>query len=53
MVLLKKTDYNSKITGIEGKIADVSNLVTKTALNAVENKISDASNLAKKNRLWH
>ena len=51
--LVKKTDYYSKITGIEGKIADVSNLVTKTELNAVENKIPDASNLAKENRLWH
>ena len=39
MVLLKKTDYNSKITEIEGKIPDISNLATKTALTEAENKI--------------
>ena len=30
--LAKKADYNFKITEIEGKIPDVSNLATKTAL---------------------
>ena len=35
----KKTDYNAKITEIENKIPDISNLATKTALNTVENKI--------------
>ena len=30
---------------MEGKIPDVSNLATKTALTAVENKISDISSL--------
>ena len=48
MVLLKKTGYNAKITEIEGKIPDISNLATKTALTAVENKIPSASNLVKK-----
>ena len=33
---------------IEGKIPDVSNLATKTALTTVENKISDVSYLVKK-----
>ena len=49
VVLLKKTDYDSKIHGIKGKIPDVSNLVTKTALTPVENKISvtSTSNLVK------
>ena len=30
--LVKKTDYNAKITEIEGKIPGISNLATKTAL---------------------
>ena len=36
------------MTEIEGKIPDVSNLVTKTALTTVENKIPDVSSLVKK-----
>ena len=48
MVLLKKTDYNTKITGLENKISDTSNLATKTALTVVENKIPSVSNLVKK-----
>ena len=47
----KKTDYNTKITEIEGKIPDINNLVTKTALTIVENKIPDISNLATKTAL--
>ena len=43
MVLLKKTDYNSKITEIEGKIPDINNLATKTALTGAENKIPSVS----------
>ena len=46
--LLKKTDYNTKITEIEGKIPNVTNLATKTALTTAENKIPSASNLVKK-----
>ena len=46
--LVKKTDYNTKITEIEGKIPDVCNLVTKTALTAIENKKPDVTNLVKK-----
>ena len=30
--VIKKTDYNDKITEIENKIPDISNLATKTAL---------------------
>ena len=33
--LAKNTDYNSKITEIESKIPDISNLVTKTTLTAM------------------
>ena len=33
---------------IEGKIPDISNLATKTALTALENKITSVSNLVKK-----
>ena len=46
--VVKKTDYNAKITKIENKIPDISNLATKTALNTVENKIPDTSSLVKK-----
>ena len=49
--LVKKTDYNTKIIEIEGKIPDISNLATKTALTTVENKIPDINNLATKTAL--
>ena len=48
MVLLKKTNYNTKITELENKIPDISNLAIKTALTAIENKIPSVSNLVKK-----
>ena len=46
--VVKKTDYNAKITEIENKIPDTSNLATKTLLTTVENKISGIGNLVKK-----
>ena len=46
--LVEKIDYNTKITEIEGKIPDISNLATKTALTTAENKIRKVSNLVKK-----
>ena len=46
--LVKKTDYNTKITEIENKIPDISNLATKIALTAVENEIPNVSNLVNK-----
>ena len=49
--VIKKTDYNAKIADIEGKIPDVTNLATKTALITVENKIPDVSGLARKTTL--
>ena len=37
--VIEKTDYNAKITKIENKNPDISNLATKTALNTVETEI--------------
>ena len=44
------TDFikKAKLTEIENKIPDISNLATKTALNTVENKIPSVSNLVNK-----
>ena len=44
---LKKTDFNSKINEVEGKIPSISGLATNSALTAVENKIPDVSSLVK------
>ena len=49
--LVKKTDYNAKITEIEGKIRSTSGLATNAALTAVENKIPNISSFVKKKRL--
>ena len=38
----------AKLSEVEKKIPDISNLATKTALTTVENKIPDISNLVKK-----
>ena len=48
MGLLRKTDYNAKITEIEGKIPSISVLATNAALTAVEYKIPNTSSLVKK-----
>ena len=48
VILLKKTDYNTKIVDIEGKIPDISNLATKTAVTTVENRIPSVITLVKK-----
>ena len=45
---VKKTVYDAKITEKEGKIPDVTNLATKTALTTVDNKIPDVSSVVKK-----
>ena len=42
----KKTDFNAKITEVQGKIPSISGLATSFALTAVENKIPDISRLA-------
>ena len=43
-----KTKYDTDKSEIEGKIPDVSNLSTKTALTTVENKIPYVSSLVRK-----
>ena len=45
---LKKTDFNTKVIEIEGKIPSISSLATNSALTDVENKIPDVSSLLKK-----
>ena len=49
--MIKKTDFNTKVTEIEGKIPGISGLATNSALTAVENKIPDVSSLVKKTDL--
>ena len=46
--MVKKTDFNAKISKVEGKIPSISGLATSSALTAVENKILDVSSLVKK-----
>ena len=46
--MVKKTDFNSMITEVEGKIPSISGLATSSALTAVENKIPDVSSLITK-----
>ena len=43
--MVKKTDFNSKIIEVEGKIPSISGLATSSALTAVENKIPDVTSL--------
>ena len=47
VIWLKKTDFNSKVTEIEGKIPSISALATKCGLTIVKNKILDVSGLVK------
>ena len=49
--LIKKSDYNSKISELETKIPIISGLATTSALTAVENKIPSVSNLIKKKQI--
>ena len=51
-VLLKKTDYNGKITEIESKIRSITGWTILVALNTVENKIAAVSNLVKKKYIY-
>ena len=46
--MVKKTNVNTKVTEIEGKIPSITGLATNSALTAVENKIHDVSSLVKK-----
>ena len=53
--VVKKSDYNTKITEIEGKIPDISDLIKKTKYSSkiteIEDKIPDTNNLATKTAL--
>ena len=49
MQVVKKADYNAKITEIENKIPNINSLATNAVLTAVENKMPDVSGLVKKN----
>ena len=46
--LVKKKDYDAKITELGNKIHSISGLATNAALTAVENKIPNISSLIKK-----
>ena len=46
--MVEKTDFNTKVTEIEGKIPYISSLATKSVLTVIENKIPDVSSLVKK-----
>ena len=46
--MVKKTDFNAKITELECKIHNITGLGTNSALTAVENKIPDVSSLVTK-----
>ena len=48
LILLKKIDFDSKITEVDGKIPNISGLATNSSLTAVENKIPDISSLITK-----
>ena len=43
--LVKKLDYNTKVSEIEDKIPSISGLVTTSALTTVENEIPSVNNL--------
>ena len=45
--MFKKTDFNTKVTEIEGKIPSITGLATNSELTAVENKIPDVNGLIK------
>ena len=49
--LVKKLDYNAKITEIENKTPSISGLGTNAALTEIEYKIPNISSLVKKIRL--
>ena len=46
--MVNKTDFNTKVTEIEGKITSITGLATNSELTAVENKIPDVSSLVTK-----
>ena len=46
--LVKRLDYNAKITEIENKILSISGLVINAALTVIESKVPNVSSLVKK-----
>ena len=46
--MVKKADFNTKVTEIEGKILSITGLATNSELTAVESKIPNVSSLVKK-----
>ena len=46
--MVKKTDFNTNVGEIEGKIPSITSLATNSELTAVENKIPDVNSLVKK-----
>ena len=46
--MVKKTNFNAKITEVEGKTPNITGLATSSALTAVKNKIPNVNNLVKK-----
>ena len=46
--MVRKTDFNTKVTEIEGKIPSITGLATNSELTTVKNKIPDVSSLVKK-----
>ena len=46
--MVKKADFNSKISEVEDKIPSISGLTTSSALTTVENKTPNVKSLAKK-----
>ena len=49
--MVKKTDFNTKVTEKEGKIPSITGLATNSELSGVENKIPDVSSLVEKANL--
>ena len=51
--LVKKSNYNAKISEVENKIPSISGLVATSVLTAVENKIPNVGHLFKKLTITH
>ena len=49
--LIKKAEFNTKVTEIEGKISSITGLATNSELTPVENKIPDVNSLVKNTEL--
>ena len=45
--MVKKIDFNAKVTEVEDKIPSITGLATNSELTAVENKIADVNGLIK------